>query len=272
MGRPTGEGAPGHVEGIASGAALARDGAALVERGEAPELARLASDGVTMDAAAVCARPRTRATPPAARSSIERGARSVATCAGLVNVLNPRSSSWAGPSPTTALRASTPRSGAKSASGLSPSRGAGPGGGLPVRGERLARRLLAAHPRPGGSNTHDHSNRDQWLGRIGRQSLRAILERHPDELEVVALNDLAPTATNAHLFRYDSTYGRYPGEVTSGDGEITVDGHAIRAFSEKDPAALPWADLGRPDRARVHRRVHRWPRRPGPTSTPARRR
>ncbi len=82
------------------------------------------------------------------------------------------------------------------------------------------------------------------FGRIGRQSLRAILERHPDELEVVALNDLAPTDTNAHLFRYDSTYGRYPGEVTSGEGEITVDGHAIRAFSEKDPAALPWADLG----------------------------
>ncbi len=82
------------------------------------------------------------------------------------------------------------------------------------------------------------------FGRIGRQSLRAILERHPDQLEVVALNDLAPTDTNAHLFRYDSTYGRYPGEVTSGEGEITVDGHTIRAFSERDPAALPWADLG----------------------------
>jgi glyceraldehyde 3-phosphate dehydrogenase len=82
------------------------------------------------------------------------------------------------------------------------------------------------------------------FGRIGRQTLRAILERHPDELEVVALNDLAPTDTNAHLFRYDSTYGRYQGEVTSGEGQITVDGHAIGAFSERDPAALPWADLG----------------------------
>ncbi len=82
------------------------------------------------------------------------------------------------------------------------------------------------------------------FGRIGRQTLRAILERHPDELEVVALNDLAPTDTNAHLFRYDSTYGRYPGEVTAGEGEIAVDGRAIRAFSERDPAALPWADLG----------------------------
>jgi glyceraldehyde 3-phosphate dehydrogenase len=82
------------------------------------------------------------------------------------------------------------------------------------------------------------------FGRIGRQSLKAILERHPDQLEVVAINDLAPTNTNAHLFKYDSTYGRYDGDVTAGDGRITVDGHEIRAFSEKDPAALPWKDLG----------------------------
>ncbi len=82
------------------------------------------------------------------------------------------------------------------------------------------------------------------FGRIGRQTLKAILERHPDKLEVVAINDLAPTATNAHLFKYDSTYGRYHGEVGSGDGQITVDGHVIKAFSEKDPAALPWKELG----------------------------
>jgi glyceraldehyde 3-phosphate dehydrogenase len=82
------------------------------------------------------------------------------------------------------------------------------------------------------------------FGRIGRQTLKAILERHPDTLEVVAINDLAPTATNAHLFKYDSTYGRFHGEVTHTDTEIGVDGHAIRAFSEKDPAALPWKDLG----------------------------
>jgi glyceraldehyde 3-phosphate dehydrogenase len=82
------------------------------------------------------------------------------------------------------------------------------------------------------------------FGRIGRQSLKAILERHGDVLEVVAINDLAPTATNAHLFRYDSTYGRYRGEVTAGEASITVDGHEIKALSEKDPAALPWGDLG----------------------------
>ena len=82
------------------------------------------------------------------------------------------------------------------------------------------------------------------FGRIGRQTLKAILERHPDALEVVAINDLAPTATNAHLFKYDSTYGHYAGEVTHTEDEIRVDGHAIRAYSEKDPAALPWRDLG----------------------------
>ncbi len=82
------------------------------------------------------------------------------------------------------------------------------------------------------------------FGRIGRQTLKAILERHPDGLEVVAINDLAPTATNAHLFKYDSTYGRYDGEVTAGEGSITVDGHEIRALSERDPSALPWGDLG----------------------------
>jgi glyceraldehyde 3-phosphate dehydrogenase len=82
------------------------------------------------------------------------------------------------------------------------------------------------------------------FGRIGRQTLKAMLERAPDRLEVVAINDLAPTATNAHLFKYDSTYGRYLGEVSAGEGQITVDGHVIKAFSEKDPAALPWKELG----------------------------
>jgi glyceraldehyde 3-phosphate dehydrogenase len=82
------------------------------------------------------------------------------------------------------------------------------------------------------------------FGRIGRQTLKAILERHGNDLEVAAINDLQPVPTSAHLFKYDSTYGRYPGEVSAGDDRITVDGHEVRAFSEKDPAALPWGDLG----------------------------
>ncbi len=82
------------------------------------------------------------------------------------------------------------------------------------------------------------------FGRIGRQSLKAILERHPDELDVVGINDLQPVATSAHLFKYDSTYGRFDGEVSADDDEIVVDGHRIRASSEKDPAALPWKELG----------------------------
>ncbi len=81
------------------------------------------------------------------------------------------------------------------------------------------------------------------FGRIGRQTLKAMLERHPDELEVVAVNDLADTETNAHLFRYDSTYGRFDGEVTAGTDSISVNGHEIKAFSERDPGALPWGEL-----------------------------
>ncbi|MEO6577377.1 MAG: type I glyceraldehyde-3-phosphate dehydrogenase, partial [Candidatus Limnocylindria bacterium] len=82
------------------------------------------------------------------------------------------------------------------------------------------------------------------FGRIGRQTLKAILERHPDELEVVAVNDLADDETNAHLFKYDSTYGRFAGEVHAGENEIFIDGKSIRSFSERDPAALPWGDIG----------------------------
>ena len=81
------------------------------------------------------------------------------------------------------------------------------------------------------------------FGRIGRQSLKAIIERHPD-LEVVAVNDLVDTATNALLFKHDSTYGAYRGEVRATDDAIVVDGHAIRVLQVKDPAQLPWADLG----------------------------
>ena len=82
------------------------------------------------------------------------------------------------------------------------------------------------------------------FGRIGRQSLKAILERYPDDLEVVAVNDLADAATNAHLFKYDSTYGRYPGSVRAEEGAIVVDDRPIRVLAERDPAALGWGDLG----------------------------
>ncbi len=82
------------------------------------------------------------------------------------------------------------------------------------------------------------------FGRIGRQVLRATMERHPDELEVVAVNDLAPPKVNAHLFKYDSNYGRYPGSVNAVDGGIEIDGKLITSLSERNPADLPWGDLG----------------------------
>ena len=82
------------------------------------------------------------------------------------------------------------------------------------------------------------------FGRIGRQVTRSILERHSDELEIVAVNDLTDTETNAHLFKYDTNYGRYPGTVKASDGHVVVDGRPIKVFSERDPAKIPWGDLG----------------------------
>ena len=82
------------------------------------------------------------------------------------------------------------------------------------------------------------------FGRIGRQALRAINERHPNELEVVAVNDLFDPATNAHLFKYDSTYGRYEGTVEVKDGNLVVDGKTIKVVAEKDPAAIKWKEMG----------------------------
>ncbi|HVM30229.1 MAG TPA: type I glyceraldehyde-3-phosphate dehydrogenase [Candidatus Limnocylindrales bacterium] len=81
------------------------------------------------------------------------------------------------------------------------------------------------------------------FGRIGRQSLKAIFER-TEGVEVVAINDLAETELNALLFRYDSTYGRYPGVVDHTEDSLIVDGREIRVLKEKDPANLPWKDLG----------------------------
>src|SRR5205809_949530 len=82
------------------------------------------------------------------------------------------------------------------------------------------------------------------FGRIGRQSLRAILERYPRELEVIAVNDITDTKTNAHLFKYDSTYGRYPGEVEATADSLIVNGHTVKVLAQRDPAQIPWADLG----------------------------
>jgi len=81
------------------------------------------------------------------------------------------------------------------------------------------------------------------FGRIGRQVVRAILERHP-ALEVAALNDLTDVRTNAHLFHYDSTYGRFNGTVEAEEGRIVINGRGIDVLSERDPAKLPWRDHG----------------------------
>jgi glyceraldehyde 3-phosphate dehydrogenase len=82
------------------------------------------------------------------------------------------------------------------------------------------------------------------FGRIGRLCLRALLKRYPETLTVVAVNDLADLQTNAHLFQYDSTYGRFPGAVTTADGALQIDGRKITALTCKELARLPWRDLG----------------------------
>jgi glyceraldehyde 3-phosphate dehydrogenase len=82
------------------------------------------------------------------------------------------------------------------------------------------------------------------FGRIGRQSLKAILERHGHDLEVIAVNDLTDTKTNAHLLKYDSTYGHFPGEVEATADTLIVNGHNIKVISQRDPAQIPWSDLG----------------------------
>jgi glyceraldehyde 3-phosphate dehydrogenase len=82
------------------------------------------------------------------------------------------------------------------------------------------------------------------FGRIGRLTLRTILQRHKNDIEVMAVNDLANTETNAHLFKWDSVYGPYPGEVSVKDKTITVDGQKIQALSQRDPGAIPWKDYG----------------------------
>ncbi len=82
------------------------------------------------------------------------------------------------------------------------------------------------------------------FGRIGRLSLRTMLAHYPGEFDVVGVNDLTDTATNAYLFKYDTTYGPFKGQVGHDDSSITVDGDTIRVFAETDPAKIPWGDLG----------------------------
>ena len=82
------------------------------------------------------------------------------------------------------------------------------------------------------------------FGRIGRQVTRAIKERYPDKLQVVAINDLADTQTNAHLFKYDSNYGTYPGTVEATEDGILIDGSLVKVLAERDPDDLPWGDHG----------------------------
>jgi glyceraldehyde 3-phosphate dehydrogenase len=82
------------------------------------------------------------------------------------------------------------------------------------------------------------------FGRIGRLALKAIIQRCAGKVEVAAVNDLTDAKTNAHLFKYDSNYGIYPGKVEAGADSITVDGKKIRVLAERDPAKIPWRDYG----------------------------
>src|ERR1700739_5028701 len=82
------------------------------------------------------------------------------------------------------------------------------------------------------------------FGRIGRNILRAAVEAERSDIEILAINDLAPVETNAHLLRYDSVHGRFPAEVTVKGDTISCGNGAIKVTAFKDPAQLPWAELG----------------------------
>jgi glyceraldehyde 3-phosphate dehydrogenase len=82
------------------------------------------------------------------------------------------------------------------------------------------------------------------FGRIGRQTLRAVLERHPDALEVTVVNDLTDTRTNAHLFKYDSTYGVFDGEVQAEENALVVNGQRVAVVAERDPGKIDWRAYG----------------------------
>jgi glyceraldehyde 3-phosphate dehydrogenase len=82
------------------------------------------------------------------------------------------------------------------------------------------------------------------FGRIGRQVLKAIRDYYPEELEVVAFNDIGDMKTMAHLLKYDSNYGRFNGMVEVVEDGLLVDGKKVKVFKETDPSAIPWKDLG----------------------------
>lgn len=82
------------------------------------------------------------------------------------------------------------------------------------------------------------------FGRIGRQVFKAVLERYPKKLEVTAINDLFDVETNANLFKYDSNYGRFAGEVEINGDSLVVNGRSVTSFSFRDPAEIPWDDAG----------------------------
>ena len=81
------------------------------------------------------------------------------------------------------------------------------------------------------------------FGRIGRLVLRAIMESKED-IDVAVVNDLTDTRTNAHLFKYDSSYGIYSGKVEAAADAIVVDGKSVKVLAERDPAKIPWSDYG----------------------------
>ncbi len=82
------------------------------------------------------------------------------------------------------------------------------------------------------------------FGRIGRQVVRALKDYHGEDVNVVAFNDLGDLETMAHLLRFDSNYGRYPGTVEVKSDALVIDGDEIKAFSERNPADIPWGDMG----------------------------
>ncbi len=98
-----------------------------------------------------------------------------------------------------------------------------------------------SNKKEGGKN--GSKSRNQWFGRIGRLAFKAIIQRCGNELEVAALNNLTDAKTNAHLFKYDSNYGIYPGKVEAKDNSILVDDREVKVIAERDPAKIPPGEI-----------------------------